>query len=180
MNMNIKAILVAASALVLSASAVSAQNNKNQRGTAAKDSTCMVKKGECGKQGPCLFDNLNLTDAQKAKIQALKDNQKKVKDAQKKERGERMEKAQAERNNARKDYLANLKTILTPEQYVQFLENNYLAAGRHGGKDMKPGDRRGGKDMRGMRHGDPKGGKDMKPGMRGDRKGAPAAKADKK
>ncbi len=178
--MNLKAILIAASALVLSASAVSAQNNRGQRGTAAKDSTCTVKKGECGKQAPCLFDNLNLTDAQKAKIQALKDNQKKVKDAQKKERGERMEKAQAERNNARKDYLANLKTILTPEQYVQFLENNYLAAGRHGGKDVKPGDRRGGKDMKGMRHGDHKGGKDMKPGMRGDRKGAPAAKADKK
>lgn len=178
--MNIKAILVAASALVLSASAVSAQNNKGQRGAAAKDSTCMVKKGECGKQGPCLFDNLNLTDAQKAKIQALKENQRKMKDAQKKERGERKEAAQAERNNARKDYLANLKTILTPEQYVQFLENNYLAAGRHGGKDMKPGDRRGGKDMRGMRNGDRRGGKDMKPGMKGDRNGAPAAKAEKK
>ncbi|MDE6263560.1 MAG: hypothetical protein K2M11_00295 [Paramuribaculum sp.] len=167
--MNIKAILVAASALVLSASAVSAQNNKGQRGSAAKDSTCMVKKGGCAKQAPCLFDNLNLTDAQKAKIQALKENQRKMKDAQKKERGERKEAAQAERNNARKDYLANLKTILTPEQYVQFLENNYLAAGRHSGKDMKD-----------MRHHDRRGEKDMKHGMKGDRKGAPRAKADKK
>lgn len=163
--MNIKAIFVAASALILSATAVSAQNTtKTQSGKSAKESTCVMKKGDKDQKGACLFDNLNLTDAQKAKIKALKENEKKA-------RTENKEKARAERSNARKDYLANLKTILTPEQYVQFLENNYLNAGKQGhkgGMDMKRGDRKGGRDGKGM--------------PRGDRKGAPAAaaKADKK
>lgn len=168
--MNIKAILVAASALVLSATAVSAQNPKAK--VAAKDSTCMMKKCDNSKQGPCLFDNLNLTDAQKAKIKALRESQIKA-------RQEKKQEARNQRDNARKNYLANLKTILTPEQYVQFLENNYLTGAKHGGKDMKRDGRKGGKDMK--RDGR-KGGKDGKgfDGKRGDRKGAPEAKADKK
>ncbi|MDE6651654.1 MAG: Spy/CpxP family protein refolding chaperone [Paramuribaculum sp.] len=163
--MNIKAIFVAASALILSATAVSAQNPKAKG--AAKDSTCMMKKCDKAKQGPCMFENLNLTDAQKAKIKDLKESQMKA-------RKDRKMEVRNQRDNARKDYLANLKTILTPEQYVQFLENNYISAGKHGGKDMKRGDRKGGKDMKSDFR---KGGKD---GKRGDRKGAPSAKADKK
>ncbi|MBD5173133.1 MAG: hypothetical protein HDT08_00660 [Bacteroidales bacterium] len=169
--MNIKAIFVAASALILSATAVSAQNPKAKG--AAKDSTCMIKKCDKAKQGPCLFENLNLTDGQKAKIKDLKESQMKAREDRKKE-------ARAQRDNARKDYLANLKTILTPEQYVQFLENNYMAAGKRGGKDMKRGDRKGGKDMKSdfRKGGKGKDGKGFD-GKRGDRKGAPSAKADK-
>ena len=33
----------------------------------------------------------------------------------------------------RRDYLAKVKNILTPEQYVQFLENNYVDQALKGG-----------------------------------------------
>ena len=153
--MNIKAILVAASALVLSATAVSAQN-KDKKDAKCKDAKCeMMNKEQCGAQAPCLFDNLNLTDAQKAKLKEMKENNAKA-------RKEGKDKAIADRNNARKNELAQIKSILTPEQYVQFLENSFLSQGKPG-KGMKQGGPRGGKDFKG-----------------GDRNGAPAAKSEKK
>ena len=161
--MNIKAILVAASALVLSATAVSAQN-KDKKDAKCKDAKCeMMNKEQCGAKASCLFDNLNLTDAQKAKIKEMKENNAKA-------RKESKDKAISDRKTARKNELAQIKSILTPEQYVQFLENSYLNAGKQGqrgGKDMKPGDRKGGAFGKGMKRG-------------GDRKGAPAAKSEKK
>lgn len=45
-------------------------------------------------------------------------------------RAKRAEKA-ASAKNMRAEYLKNVKAILTPEQYVQFLENNYVNAPQH-------------------------------------------------
>ncbi|MDE7109358.1 MAG: hypothetical protein K2O49_05265, partial [Muribaculaceae bacterium] len=59
---------------------------------------------------------------------------------------------------AKQNYLNSIKSILTPEQYTKFLENNFMMAGNHH-KDMK----KCGKDGKGKkgshaRH-DKKGGK---------------------
>lgn len=91
---------------------------------------CDAKDGkkECkqdGKNHPCPFDNLNLTDKQKEQIKALKAEMK----AKKKAAGQKAEKGGDE-------FLAKVKAILTPEQYVQFLENGFKGQ-RHG--DMQKG-----------------------------------------
>lgn len=78
-----------------------------------------------------LFEGMNLTAEQQSQLKALTpcNSNKKRED-----RKERREAAQT----ARKEYLAKVKSILTPEQYVQFLENSYLnMAPRHGGDRVK-------------------------------------------
>lgn len=81
-----------------------------------------------------LFDKLDLTDEQKSAIINLnkqradidKDARKKMKEenaAEKKLRKEKMQQRRAEEIQRKRDYLAGLKSILTPEQYVSMLEN---------------------------------------------------------
>ncbi|MDE6429695.1 MAG: hypothetical protein K2K65_00810 [Duncaniella sp.] len=84
------------------------------------------------------FEGLNLTEQQKTELQALTPAKEKgnsqrnkvTKDkAQKKlskkdkqtQRKQRME----QKIQNRRDYLAKVKTILSPDQYVKFLENSY-------------------------------------------------------
>lgn len=66
----------------------------------------------------CPFDNLNLTADQKTKLKALNT-----------ERRQKAAEARKDRKQCgkecRADYLAKVKEILTPEQYVKFLESNY-------------------------------------------------------
>lgn len=81
------------------------------------------------------FEGLNLTDQQKTQIEELqknfapdrkkisKDEKAKLSDDQKKKKREEI---RVFGENKRKEYLAALKNILTPEQYIQFLENSYL------------------------------------------------------
>lgn len=87
-------------------------------------------------QGPN-FDGLNLSAEQKSKLESLAKEQKAHCDKNRKERKDKQEKfrqqrdkeqAQARENakKARRDHLKKIKEILTPEQYIQFLENNYL------------------------------------------------------
>lgn len=102
------------------------------------------------------FDGLDLTEKQQAELKALRDGCKaeraKIAAKEKAEKKEMIE----QRMKDQKEYLGKIKEILSPEQYVQFLENCYLnnGAGRpfghRGGKDgMRPG--KPGKDGRGMR-----------------------------
>lgn len=120
----------------------------------AQDNKCdnnQCKKEACGKQCghemkkdcPNPFEGLNLTQEQKDKLGALQAPCKKDKADKQKQRQQRDSLARA----ARAQHLADIKAILTPEQYVQFLENLALQAPQ---KDMKQGrgprhDRRGGK-----------------------------------
>lgn len=124
---------------------------------ACKEQQCAPGQ-DCRKQCPALrgdkdarmcnpFEGLNLSADQQSKLQAL----------QQKCRTERKEAKAAEKatrreagNERRKQMLADIKGILSPEQYVQFLENNFVRDGRDGrqfckGKDMQ---RRDGKKMR--------------------------------
>ena len=62
------------------------------------------------------FDGIQLTDAQKAGLEVLNNT-----GAQKANRNDST--ARANRRQARRDYVKGVKNILTPDQYVVFLEN---------------------------------------------------------
>lgn len=130
--MNLKAITIAAAALAVSSTTVSAQSIRNSNNNCGPQ-TCAVGQlcdSACVRPGaPCInpFEGLNLTADQQAKLQQA---------CPATQRPGREERRQA-RTNERKEYLAKVKTILTPEQYTQFLENNFVNAGHNhhrGGK----------------------------------------------
>ncbi|MDE6514026.1 MAG: hypothetical protein K2L05_07585 [Muribaculaceae bacterium] len=78
------------------------------------------------------FQGIELTDAQKDQLKALKAERRaaaqKAKEAKKAEKGAKAE----ARRQGRQEYLEKVKGILTPEQYTQFLENQLTR-----GKDAK-------------------------------------------
>lgn len=100
------------------------QECENNNNCAAADcSAAKCAQPEC--KGACPFDNLNLTDAQKEQFKALRAKKAEARKAQKDA------KKQA-KSDCRRAELAEIKAILTPEQYVQFLENNYVQRGKAG------------------------------------------------
>lgn len=137
-----------------------AQNQATQRIGQKAKTECPVAQ-ECCEQnvadGQCpdnccdgLFEGITLSAEQQAKIKDLqskcaaqnKNNSKARKEARKESR----EKAANDRRSGKRQYLNEMKQILTPEQYVTFLENMALngpgrPAGVHG-KDMKRVERR--------------------------------------
>lgn len=136
-----KKVILSIALLSASALSVFAQSNTpvNAQQACVATEQCAVnaKAGKCNKA----FEGLNLTDDQKAKIAALnqgkctaaKDKPAKEdrKDGSKKEKPtkEQMQQKLAERaarhQEARKAYLVQVKEILSPDQYVMFLENSY-------------------------------------------------------
>ena len=130
--------------------------------------TCVP--AECGNPGPgcakgaCPFDGLNITDAQKSQLQQLNASRRDARKAEAKARKADKRTCDsarvAQRRAEKRDYLAKVKEIVGPEQYVVFLENFYVNGGaqkRPGGKAMigqgrmakahamRQGDRRHGK-----------------------------------
>ncbi len=110
--------------------------------------TCNTPEAKCAKacdkkDSPkaCPFEGLNLTEQQKTQLQEIAP-QKPSKEQREKMQAEKKAQKQAMRENrqqARRDYLAKVKAILTPEQYTQFLENSYVNSmakqgQRHGDK----------------------------------------------
>lgn len=93
---------------------------------------------------PNPFEGLNLSAEQQTKLEALKTEcqaQRKANaEARKADKQNRQKANKEEARKARTEQLAKIKAILTPEQYVQFLENNYLSTNRGGmkGKWRKP------------------------------------------
>lgn len=123
-----------------------------QKKVAKTEQTC--PNGECKKaERPCPFDQVTgLTADQKAKLQALAPKKDaKDKDAAKAEKQAKREEQKAKRDAARKEYLAGVKQILTPEQYVEFLEISFVNQGgpRKAGmqRDGHKGDKKGGPKM---------------------------------
>lgn len=131
---------------------------------------CKKDKSTASKERKNPFEGLNLTAEQQSKIDALNAERKQAAENARKERSEakanrtadkkekqnltaeqrqamKAQKAtemkqRAERRNAeRRDYLNSIKSILTPEQYQTYLENNYLShhAGRKAGMRGKDG-----------------------------------------
>ncbi len=118
-----------------------AQNACPQNGCKPADcAPAKCSKADCGKpcaDAKCPFDNLNLSADQKTKLQAL--NSERRRNAAEARKQAASAKKQCGKD-CRADYLAKVKEILTPEQYVKFLENNYTdgaARPRHNMKDKK-------------------------------------------
>lgn len=145
----------------LSSFAANANDKKADKQCCQKQQ-CDKKDGECKKADrkcPNPFEGLNLTADQQTKLDALKSS------ACCKERKDNKE-SRVDPRQAKRDFLAKVKDILTPEQYVTFLENNFANARTHMGKAQRPGNK---KDMKGQRpgkQGDNKAKKDQRPEKR--------------
>lgn len=114
-------------------------------------------KVECTKnvcKGGNAFEGITLTSDQQTKLDALKADCKANREKCKAYKKAAKEQARADRKQAKRDYLNKVKGILTPDQYVVFLENIVVSDGPRDG--MRPGGHHAGKQ--------PKGGKDMKRG----------------
>lgn len=129
-----KKTLLALSLSVLSVLGFSAmaQNQKtNEKCDKAKKELCTkgeCKKGDKAKYNP--FEGLNLTQDQEQKLAALKaqkperpEGQRGDKDKKEKMTQEQRQAKMQARQDRSREYLAKVKAILTPEQYVSFLEN---------------------------------------------------------
>lgn len=119
---------------------------------------CVKGEKKCCDKSVCkggnAFEGIALTPDQQSKLDALKANCKASKEKCKADKKAAKEQARADRKQAKRNYLNQVKGILTPEQYVVFLENIVVSDGPRDG--ARPGGRQEGK----MRMG----GKDMKRG----------------
>lgn len=134
------ASLIALSGIFATASA---QKPQGHQCAAAEGQACAASQSCSQSQGKCAFnpfEGLNLTEQQQAKLDALKQEKKAAKDAAKKDKADRKQADRAQAKSQRAEELAKIKEILTPEQYVTFLENNYLNAGNR--QMMAHGDRK--------------------------------------
>lgn len=143
---------------LLSASAFSimaqtpAQTCTDPAQCANKEQCAKVERDGKGRDSKA-FEGINLSDEQKTKLAALrqgkctaKDDKAKMagKDGEQreklsKEQVQQMRKERAEKHqNARKEYLVQVKEILTPDQYVVFLENCYMLQDNNGPKMNGP------------------------------------------
>lgn len=167
--------LVGSTAFAQAPAGDGSQKEKTEKTFTKKD-----KKDKAQRPNP--FEGINLTDKQKSELQALRDNSRaekmKADEKKKADKKAEMKEMMEKRQNARKDYLAKIKGILTPEQYVQFLENSFLntqqprAIAKKGGKDMRPG--KNGKDGKmGKRDG-------KRDGQRDGKRNAPGAQGQSK
>lgn len=113
-------------------------------------------KGEKRNKAPKFnpFDGVQLTDDQQQRLQVLqqglgpvelsKEQQAKIpenKNLTEAQKKQLKEERKAQKLQAKKNYLNGVKEILTPEQYVVFLENVYLYSPQDQGKGMKHSDK---------------------------------------
>ncbi|MDE7388130.1 MAG: hypothetical protein K2M97_02625 [Muribaculaceae bacterium] len=131
--------------------AAAKDNNKDNKQAATEQQCPMQRDGK--KMQKCPFEGLNLSDAQKEQLKQLQESRRaefaKQKNAKKEAKKAAKDQKVADRKQVRRDHLAKIKAILTPEQYVTFLENNFVDGGRHhkgmtgkghkAGKGQRPG-----------------------------------------
>ncbi len=114
--------LIVAAIAAFAAAGISVSAQQPAPGTCCAETQCTAQN-DCKR--PCPFDGLDLTDAQRAQLKELQkqcvEQTKANKDKDKAARREAAKQRRAEK-------LAKIKEILTPEQYIKFLENQYLNA----------------------------------------------------
>lgn len=81
-------------------------------------------KTKCDRKGYNPFEGITITADQQAKLDALKANR----PDRNNNEGKTGKEARPDRRQIKRDYLAKVKEILTPEQYVVFLENSVVNA----------------------------------------------------
>ena len=140
--MNIKSLLIAAVVACTGTMVANAQNPEIlSNESALAQSVC--GNNECGPKSKCnkgecaAFEGLNLTDAQKTALAQLKADRKNKAIEAKKQKRQADSLSRVARRAERLDYLHQIQKILTPDQYVTFLENTIVNNG--GGKGCKPG-----------------------------------------
>lgn len=88
-----------------------------------------IRHGQCDMMA-FDFSSLELTADQKSKIDMLNQTQRKQLEQCRRDRKESKEAMKADarqkRQDVRKNYLNGLRTILSPEQYTKFLEDNFV------------------------------------------------------
>lgn len=148
-------------AILASSAAVFAQNNNQTSNTSSTPSEQVCankdKKADCNGKKKChgkkdkdarAFEGINLTETQKTQLTELRTNTKK-------ERKEMKSQQSQQRKASRRAYLEGVKEILTPEQYVIYLENSY-SVNSHDHKARKQGKAtrgdKGGKKAHGHKH----------------------------
>lgn len=120
-----------------------AADNKadNNKGVCNENVNCHKQK--CDRKDrvcPNPFEGLNLTETQKTQLDELRASMPCNKGKQKNDKNE----GRVDRKQCKRDFLAKVKTILTPEQYVTFLENNFADRGarKHDGYRKGHGQKR--------------------------------------
>lgn len=116
-------------------------------------------------QRPCPFEGLQLTESQKAAIDQLQQKRQARQAEMKKDRKAQRQQADSaarfDRQKGMRDYLTEVKAILTPDQYVVFLENMVVNQPQGGPKVGPRGHKGDGprlqKDGRHFRDSQPKG-----------------------
>lgn len=91
---------------------------------------CTAEKAQCSPQDCKLFEGINLNEKQKAQFKELKEKcakeRKEACAAKKQAKCQRDATMKSERRQNKQNRLKEVKSILTPEQYVVFLENFYV------------------------------------------------------
>lgn len=159
-----KTILAAIATMMLFSFSAQAQDNNNKKAEkCCKETTC---KTACSKE----FEGIQLTDAQKTKIQNLKaekkakmeaaqakrkemaKERKELKDSLKRQKRDFSMKNDSLFKAGKREYLTQIKEILTPDQYVVYLENQVINMGSGRMKIAKDSrhkfDKRDGRPMR--------------------------------
>lgn len=118
------AIVALAGAFAFNASA---QQADNTAATCNNNKQCTLGKRAAGPTAFNPFEGINLSKDQESKLQALRlQCQADRKAAREQDKAERRKAC----NDQRRKMLKDIKAVLSPEQYVQFLENNFVNRGQ--------------------------------------------------
>lgn len=133
---------IAAGALAFNVNAANTKSDNKECGN--KTECCKKDKAERGRKGQFAkaLEGIQLTEQQQTALNELNTKRAEARKARKAEDKEAKAKNVQDAKNGRLEYLKEVQKILTPEQYVTFLENTAVSA-HHGHK--------AGKVMRGKR-----------------------------
>ena len=130
--MNFKAITFALLGLAVAAAPAFASKQDSKENGNKDKKECKGHHGKCHKgECPNPFEGLNLTADQQTKLDALRQEYKAKKSEAKKDLKEKRQEMSMEAKAKKSEYLDKLKQILTPEQYVTYLENQVTKADHH-------------------------------------------------
>lgn len=131
--MNKKVFILGLTALCGASFSALAANQPDSKTPEVKETRAVCPK-ECRLPAP--FAGLDITEVQRSQLNDLnarvRQERKDAARTARAEKGERNKAARQARIDAKKKYLAEVKSILGPEKYVEFLENSYISGAKAG------------------------------------------------